>query len=78
MRLTISNCMHTLEFNFRTITNEQAIDALVYALSIDLWLKHSIESHQTRAGQLHFENSRDCVLAQLILADPARYDLVLK
>jgi hypothetical protein len=70
--------MHTLEFNFRTITNEQAIDALVYSMSIELWLKHSIESHQTRAGQLHFEKARDCMVAQLVLADPARYEIVLK
>ncbi len=70
--------MHTLEFNFRTVTNEQAIDALVYSLSIDLWLKHSIESHQTSAHQLQFAKARDCMLAQLVLADPARYDLVLR
>jgi hypothetical protein len=70
--------MHTLEFNFRTITNEQAIDALVYSMSIELWLKHSIESSQTASGQLHFEKARDCMVAQLVLADPARYEIVLK
>ena len=43
--------MHTLEFNFHTVTSEQAIDALVYAHSVTLWLKHSIDSYQSIDSQ---------------------------
>jgi len=69
--------MHTLEFNFHTITSEQAIDALVYALSIELWLKHRIESYQTRYHQLHFERERDCMLASIVLGASSRYTITL-
>jgi hypothetical protein len=62
--------MYTLEFNFHTVTSEQAIDALVYAHSVTLWLKHSIDSYQSDYRSLTFERSRDCMLAQLVLANP--------
>ena len=73
----ISNCMHTLEFNFHTVTNAQAIDALVYALSIELWLKHRIESYQTANHQLHFERESDCMLASLVLSANNTYTVTL-
>lgn len=76
--VTISKCMYTLEFNFHTVTSEQAIDALVYAHSVTLWLKHSIDSYQSDYRSLTFERSRDCMLAQLVLANPRDYEIVLR
>jgi hypothetical protein len=69
--------MHTIEFNFHTITNEQAIDALVYSVSIELWLAHSIESYQTRAGQLHFNTARDQLVASIACSADPRYTITL-
>ena len=68
--------MHSIEFNFHTITNEQAIDALVYALSIDLFLKHRIECAQPSASCLVFDSDRDCTFAQLALSSDTRFTLV--
>ena len=53
--------MHnTLEFTFGTITNPQAIDALVFALSIELFLNNRIESTQPSANQLVFDTDAHC------------------
>ena len=68
--------MHSIEFNFHTITNAQAIDALVYALSIDLFLKHRIECAQPSASCLVFDSARDCTFAQLALSSDTRFTLV--
>lgn len=65
--------MYTLKFSFTTITNTQAIDALVYALSIMLFVNYKIESTQPRDDCLEFTSYKDCVFAQLALADDARY-----
>ena len=48
----VKYCMHTLEFDFHTITNEVAIDALVYALSIEMLTQCGIESYQPCANRL--------------------------
>ena len=64
---------HTLVFNFRTITNTQAIDALVFALSIDLFVHNRIESTQPSYNCLQFENSQHCMLAQLALSNDSRF-----
>jgi len=67
--------MHTLEFNFHTITNSAAVDALVYALSIELYLKHRISSSQLSDSTLVFETSMHCMLAQLILGSDTRFTI---
>ncbi len=67
------NTAHTLRFNFTTVTNTQAIDALVYALSVLLYVNHRIECTQPRDDCLEFESSKDCMFAQLALADDSRY-----
>jgi hypothetical protein len=67
------NTVYTLKFNFTTITNTQAIDALVYALSVLLFVNHRIECTQPRDDTLEFESSKDCTFAQLALADDSRY-----
>jgi hypothetical protein len=64
---------HTLKFNFGTITNHQAIDALVFALSIDLLVRNRIESTQPSYNCLEFTNSAHCMLAQLALSNDSRF-----
>jgi hypothetical protein len=66
---------HTLEFNFHTITNGVAVDALVYALSIELFLKYHILCSQPTASLLVFESAAHCTLAQLALSSDTRYTL---
>ena len=67
--------MHTLEFNFHTITNSVAVDALVYAQSIELFLKYRIPSSQPTDSTLVFETSTHCLLAQLILGSDTRFTI---
>jgi hypothetical protein len=75
VRITISNCMHTLEFNFHTITNEVAIDALVYALSIELLTTNGIDCAQPQANRLEFDTAAQCTFAQLALSDNSTYTI---
>ena len=65
--------MHTLLLDFTPVTNTQAIDALVYALSIELFVQVGVESYQSSYDRLEFESDRDCTLAQLILSGNSRY-----
>ena len=65
--------MHTLLLDFTPVTNTQAIDALVYALSIELFVQVGLESYQSSYDRLEFESDRDCTLAQLILSGNSRY-----
>ena len=65
--------MHTLLLDFTPVTNTQAIDALVYALSIDLFVLNRIECTQPSHDVLEFESDRDCTIAQLILSGNSRY-----
>ena len=69
--------VYTLRFNFTTITNTQAIDALVYALSVMLYVNHRIECTQPRDDCLEFESSKDCVFAQLVLSSDSRYTVTV-
>ena len=74
----LNTCMHninTLEFTFGTITNPQAIDALVYALSIDLFINNNIECSQPTADRLEFSTDAHCMLAQLALSADSRFSL---
>ena len=76
---TVKYCMdtqlHTLKFNFHTITNAQAIDALVHALSIDLFVNNSVECNHPCADQLVFASAKDCTFAQLVLCSDTRFTL---
>lgn len=65
--------MRTLLLDFTPVTNTQAIDALVYALSIELFVQARIECTQPSHNRLEFESDRDCTLAQLILSGNSRY-----
>ena len=68
--------MYTLEFNFHTITNEVAIDALVYALSIELLTANGVDCAQPQANRLEFDTDAQCTFAQLALSDNSRYSVV--
>jgi ribosomal protein L17 len=72
---TIDTVAHTLEFNFDTVTNTQAIDALVFALSIDLLVHNRIECTQPCANQLEFTSDAHCTFAQLVLCSDSRYSV---
>ena len=72
---TVDTHAHTLQFNFDTITNHQAIDALVYALSIDLFINNKIECSQPTADRLEFSTDAHCMLAQLALSADSRFSL---
>ena len=65
--------MRTLLLDFTPVTNTQAIDALVYALSIELFVHNRIECTQPSYDRLEFESDRDCTIAQLILSGNSRY-----
>ena len=67
--------MHTLEFNFHTITNPTAIDAIVYAQSIDLLVRCGIQSYQPCANRLQFESAAQCTLASLALCNAHTYTI---
>ena len=66
---------HTLRFNFHTITNSVAIDALVYALSIELYINNGIECDQPTEDSLVFASDSHCTFAQLALCSDTRYTL---
>ena len=70
---TIDTIAHTLKFNFHTVTNNAAVDALVHALSIDLFVHNRIECTQPSHDRLEFTSDRDCTIAQLILSGNSRY-----
>jgi hypothetical protein len=72
---TIDTVEHTLKFNFHTVTNHQAIDALVHALSIDLFINNRLECAHPCADQLVFDSARDCTFAQLVLCSDTRFTL---
>jgi hypothetical protein len=65
--------MYTLTLEFNPVTNTQAVDALVFALSIHLWLDHKIESAQPEYNVLEFTSAAHCTLAQLVLSGDSRY-----
>jgi len=65
--------MYTLKFNFHTITNSVAVDALVYALSIELFINNNIKCFQPSEDSLVFLSERDCTFAQLALLGDAGY-----
>ena len=72
---TIDTIAHTLKFNFHTVTNNAAVDALVHALSIDLYIKHGIECSHPSAECLVFESESNCTFAQLALCEDTRFTL---
>jgi len=73
---SISTVQHTLQFNFNTVTNTQAVDALVYALCIQLFTKHRILCDQPSYNSLVFASGQHCTFAQLALCTDTRFTVV--
>lgn len=65
--------MYKLQLEFNTTTNYTAIDALVFALSIELYTQLRISCTQPEYDCLEFESEAHCVLAQLKLSNSSRY-----
>mgnify|MGYP001176431798 CR=1 FL=1 len=65
--------MHKLLLQFEPVTNKQAIDALVHALVIELFVDSKIEASHSAYNILEFESAAHCTLAQLKLAGNSRY-----
>jgi len=72
---SIDSVAHTLKFNFHTVTNDVAIDALVHALSIDLFINNRLECAHPCADQLVFDSAQHCMLAQLALSSDSRFSV---
>ena len=66
---------HTLKFNFHTVTNGVAVDALVHALTIELYINNGIECAQPTEDSLVFESAAHCTFAQLLLCADTRFTL---
>ena len=65
--------MYKLLLQFEPVTSKRAIDALVYALSIELYTQHHIDSYQSSATELMFDTSRACVFASIALSSNPLY-----
>ena len=67
---------HQLRIDYNTITDWIAHDALVYALSIDLFINNGLESTQPKHNILEFDSDAHCMIAQLALSTDSRYTLL--
>ena len=72
---SIDSVAHTLKFNFHTITNSVAVDALVHALSIELFINNNIKCFQPTEDSLVFTSDSHCTFAQLALCSDTRFTL---
>ena len=68
--------MYKLLLQFEPVTSKRAIDALVYALSIELYTQLRISTTMPAYNVLEFESEQHCTLAQLKLSGSSRYALV--
>ena len=67
--------MNRLLLQFEPVTSKRAIDALVYALSIELYTQHRISTTMPSYNVLEFESASDCSFAYLKLSGNARYSI---
>ena len=67
--------VYKLQLEFNPVTNQVAVDALTYALCVLLYVNYRISCTQPTHNILEFESSKDCVFAQLALADDSRYTI---
>lgn len=65
--------LNRLVLQFDPVTDKRAIDALVYALSIELFIDHGIETTMPAYNILEFESDQHCTFAQLKLSANSRY-----
>jgi hypothetical protein len=67
--------MHRLILQFDPVTSKRAIDALVYALAIELYTQHRISTSMPAYNVLEFESESDCSFAYLKLSGNSRYTI---
>lgn len=67
--------MNRLLLQFEPVTSKRAIDALVYALSIELYTQHRISTTMPSYNVLEFESASDCSFAYLKLSGNSRYSI---
>ena len=73
--VSIGFIVYKLQLEFNPVTNQVAVDALTYALCVLLYVNYKISCTQPTHNVLEFESSKDCVFAQLALADDSRYTI---
>ena len=64
--------MHILQFEFYSIANSLAQDSIVYAASVELFLRN-IHTVQLDSTTLEFESDADLMYAVLLLSDRQLY-----
>jgi len=67
--------MTKLLLQFEPVTSKRAIDALVYALTIELYTQHRISTSMPAYNVIEFESERECQFAYLKLSGNARYTI---
>ena len=67
--------MNRLLLQFEPVTSKRAIDALVYALTIELYAQHRISSTMPAYNIIEFESESDCSFAYLKLSGSSRYTI---
>lgn len=67
--------MNRLLLQFEPVTSKRAIDALVYALTIELYTQHRISSTMPAYNVIEFESERECSFAYLKLSGSSRYSI---
>ena len=68
-------CMQRLLLQFEPVTSKRAIDALVYALTIELYTQHRIHCTMPAYNVIEFESESACSFAYLKLSGNSRYTL---
>jgi len=68
-------CMQRLLLQFEPVTSKRAIDALVYALTIELYTQHRIATTMPAYNIIQFESTEACAFAYLKLSGNSRYTL---
>ena len=67
--------MNRLLLQFEPVTSKRAIDALVYALTIELYAQHRIATSMPAYNIIEFESERECSFAYLKLSGNSRYTI---
>ena len=67
--------MQRLLLQFEPVTSKRAIDALVYALTIELYAQHRIATTMPAYNVIEFESERACQFAYLKLCGSSRYSI---
>ena len=75
--IPISTVKYCIRFNWDTVTEPAAVDALTRLVGIGLRLQHGIHTTQPAHDTLEFESSRHAMFAALALSNDSRFTLEL-